>query len=74
MSGDQEQDTVAGGDRALQSAIDRVPCAVKAMPMQVERAVGLDPARPQAAIPAAVERVFLPFLNRDGHDWRRVRG
>ena len=59
MPGDQEQNPVARGDRAFQCAVDRVPCPIKIMPVQVEGSIGLDPPRPQAAIPAAVEGRLL---------------
>lgn len=56
MAGDEEQDPVSGTNRALQRAVDRLPCAVEAVAVQIERSVGLDPAAAQAPIPSAIKR------------------
>jgi len=56
MTGDQEQDAVAGRNRTLERPIDLHPGAIEAVAVKVERPVRLDPARAKAPIPAAVER------------------
>lgn len=56
MARDQQQDPVAGRDRSLQRPVDRIPGAIKSVPMQVEHSVGVNPTRPEAPVPAAVER------------------
>jgi hypothetical protein len=58
MSGDQQQNPVAGIDRAFQGSIDRLPGAIEAVPVKIERPVRLDPAAAQTPVPAAVERRF----------------
>jgi hypothetical protein len=44
MTGDQEQDTVAGSDGPLQCPVDRFPGAVEGVTVEVKQAIGLDPA------------------------------
>lgn len=44
MARDEEQNPVAGRNRALQRPVDRIPGAVEAVPVQVEHPVGLDAA------------------------------
>lgn len=65
MARDQQQNPVSGRNCALQRPIDRIPGAIKAVPMQVEHSVGIYPAGPEPPVPAAVERcltkVFGPF-------------
>ena len=63
MARNQEQNPVARGNRALQRPVDRVPGAVETMPMQVEHPVGLDPAGPEAPVPAAVERCLTKIFD-----------
>lgn len=59
MPRDQQQYPVSGGNRALQSAIDRLPCPIEAVAMQIQRPVGLDPARSKSPVPTPVERRTL---------------
>ena len=56
MACNQQHDAVTGVDRLLQCTVDRLPRPVEVMAVEVERAVGLDIARPQSPIPTAVER------------------
>lgn len=56
MPSNQEHDTVTSGDGLLQPAVDRGPCAVEAMAVQVEHPIGLNRARAKAPVPARVER------------------
>ena len=59
MPRDKQQYPVSGGNRPLQSAVNRLPCAIEAVAMQIQRPVRLDPARPKSPVPAAVERRSL---------------
>lgn len=59
MPSDQQQNPVSGGDRPLQSTVNRLPCAIQAVAMQIQRAVRLDPARTKSSVPAAVKRRSL---------------
>lgn len=59
MPCDQQENTVASCDRPLQGAVDRFPSAIKAMAVQIQRPVRLDPSAPQAAVPSAIQRRFL---------------
>jgi hypothetical protein len=44
MPRDQQQNPVTGGNRPLQSSVDRLPSAIEAVAMQIQRSVRLDPA------------------------------
>jgi hypothetical protein len=55
MARNQQQNAVAGRDGLFERPVDRFPCPVKAMAMKVQRPIGIDLARPQAAVPSAVE-------------------
>ena len=56
VTGDEEQDTVASDDRALQRAVDRLPGPIEIVSVEVDDPVGLDGSGTQAAIPTAVKR------------------
>ena len=68
MTRDQEQDPVARGDRSLQRPVDRLPGAVQAVAVEVQRAIRLDPSRPQPLVPASVKRGRLKSF---GPNWIR---
>ena len=55
MAGNQQQDAVSGGDGLLERSVDRFPGAVEIVAVEVERAIGLDAARAESLVPAAVE-------------------
>ena len=55
MAGDEQDETVAVGDRALQAAVDRLPCGIEAVSVKIDDPVGLDAAARQAAVPAGIE-------------------
>ncbi len=55
MSGDQQHDALAGGDRLFKAAIDRPPGSVEIHPVQIEHAVRLDVACAKPAIPGPVQ-------------------
>lgn len=55
MAGDQQQDAIAGADRPLERAIDRLPGGVEGHAVEVEHAVRLDRAAAKPLVPAAVE-------------------
>ena len=52
---DKEDDAVACGDRALEAAVDRFPCAIEAVAVEVDRPVGLHASRSEAPIPTAIQ-------------------
>ena len=41
VAGNQQEDTLAGGNRSLERAIDRVPGGIEAHSVQIEHPVGL---------------------------------
>ena len=55
VAGDQKQHAVAGKNRLLEPAVDRLPGGVEGQAVKIERPVGLDRAGAQAPVPAAVE-------------------
>ena len=57
MAGDQEHDAIAPGNGLLEPTVDRLPRAVEAHAMEIERAIGLDRARTKAPVPACIERI-----------------
>jgi hypothetical protein len=57
MAGDQKHDALAAGDGVAKPAVDCLPCALEAHPVEVEDSVGLERAVAQPPVPAAVERV-----------------
>jgi hypothetical protein len=52
MPGDQQDHSVAARDCLLQATIDRLPRSVERHPVEIERAIRLDIARPKPAVPA----------------------
>ncbi len=60
---DQQQHSVPRGYRTLQAEVGRAPRPLEAQSVEVEHPVGLDGARPQAAVPVRIER----------RGWRRAR-
>src|SRR6185369_16111623 len=62
VPGDQQQDAVAGRDRALERPVDRPPCGVERQAVQVEQPVRLDRPAAQTLIPAAVEGAAAKLL------------
>ena len=54
MPRNQQQNPVAGRDRALKCPVDRIPGAIEAMTMQVEDPIWVDPSQAKPAVPAAV--------------------
>jgi hypothetical protein len=55
MTRNQEQNTVARCDRALQHLINRYPGAIETMSVEVEHPIRNNPAGFQAPIPAAIQ-------------------
>lgn len=55
VTGDEQEQAVASGNRPLQREVDRDPCAIEVVAMQVEYPVGLYPPAAKAPIPAPVE-------------------
>jgi hypothetical protein len=51
---DEQHDPISTRDGLLQDAVDRGPCLVKIVSVEVEDAIGFDVARAQSAIPTAV--------------------
>src|SRR6185369_1381950 len=82
MSGDQQQDTVAEGNRLLKPTVDGGPCGVEVQSVQVEHPVRLDRTTAQPFVPASVEcllthRAWLWFRRCGtwiGHGSRRDFG
>jgi len=56
MAGNQQHDPVPGGNRPLQSKVNRLPCTIEAVAMQIQRSVGIDPSRSKPPVPTAVKR------------------
>lgn len=56
MAGDQQQDSFTAVNRLIESAIDCIPCAIEAHPVEIEHAIGLDIAGSQSAVPTSVQR------------------
>lgn len=56
VAGDQQNHPVASRNSLFQHLIDRLPGAVEAMSMKVERTIDGDVARPQASVPMTIER------------------
>jgi len=55
MAGNQEQDPIAGRNRLIEAAVDRLPRAIKVHPVEVEGAIGHNRAAFETTVPAAVE-------------------
>jgi len=56
VAGNEQHDPVAACDGLLQGAVDRVPGLIEIETVQVEDAIGFDIARPELAVPTAVQR------------------
>ena len=56
MAGDEEQNPFATGNCALKRTIDRDPCSIQSVAMQVEDSVWLDLSGTKPPIPAAIQR------------------
>ena len=55
MAGDQQDDALAGADRALEADIDGAPGAVERHSVKVDHTIRLNVSRAQPPIPAGVE-------------------
>src|SRR5260221_8319230 len=58
MTGDQQQHTLAAGDRLIEPAVDRRPGAVEVQTVKVEHAIGIGTPPGEFTIPATVEGLF----------------
>ena len=56
MAGDQEDDAIAVGNRAIELPVDRAPCAIEGHSVQIDDAIGLDTAAAETLVPTAIER------------------
>ena len=56
VAGNEQDDTLAAGDRTLEPAVDGAPGLVEVEPVKVDHPVRFDRARPKAPVPRAVER------------------
>lgn len=54
MPGDEQYQPVTAGNRLLETAIDRPPGGIEAMPVQIDHPVRRDGALRQSPIPAAI--------------------
>lgn len=68
MAGNQQQNPFSRGNCPFQCPVDFDPGAVKAMPVEIERSIGLHAAGTQPAVPASIQRrvtqSFSPFGGR----------
>src|SRR5258708_25794629 len=55
MTRDQQQHTLAAGDRLIEAAVDRGPGAVEVQTVEIKHAIGIGTPSSELAIPAAVE-------------------
>ena len=55
MAGDQQDHTLAGLDRPFERQVDRAPCAVEIVAVEVDDPVGSDGPRLELAVPCPVE-------------------
>ena len=66
VAGNEQHDPVAACDGLLQGAVDRVPGLIEIETVQVEDAIGFDIARPELAVPTAVQRQTRRWPNGHG--------
>jgi len=71
MSRNQQQNALPGGNRALQSKVDRLPGAIEVVAVQIEHPVRIDPTAAETPIPTAVERRMVKIAPRRRSRFRR---
>lgn len=77
MAGDQQHDTVAGGNRPVEPEIDRIPSPVEVEAVKIDHPVRTDRARSKPPVPGRVESCGLAgnagWLRRGQRSWCRRR-
>lgn len=64
MAGNQEDEPVAGVDRPFERKVDRLPCTIEIVAVQVDHPVGLDRPAPKLPLPAGIEPGAEPLRGR----------
>jgi hypothetical protein len=75
VTGNEQKHAVAGGNRLLQREIDRGPCTIEVVAMEIEHSIGLDAPAAKAPVPAPVKRGLGERARGSSglHDWSRRR-